>query len=65
MERTYTVCVQVAQQDEDLLRDDRIVPQTIRQAFAGTAIRVIECEPEQPYGADVAPYKPHNDALNP
>jgi hypothetical protein len=44
MERTYIVCVKVNYHDADLL--DEIVPRAIRARFEGTAIRVIECEPQ-------------------
>lgn len=64
MERTFIVCAKVADHDADLLDQ---VPQHIRERFAGTAVRIIECEPEpdHPYddptggiGADDLPRGP-------
>jgi|ERR1700677_1136322 hypothetical protein len=43
MERTFIVCAKVCDHDADLL--DK-VPDYIRTFFAGTAVRIIECEPE-------------------
>jgi len=43
MERTFIVCAMVHDHDADLL--DK-VPDYIRAFFAGTAVRIIECEPE-------------------
>jgi hypothetical protein len=43
MERTFIVCAKVCDHDADLL--DK-VPDYIRAFFSGTAVRIIECEPE-------------------
>jgi hypothetical protein len=48
-EQTFTVCVQVADQDADLLSKGYIEG-AIRTRFEGSAVRVIECEPELPDG---------------
>jgi hypothetical protein len=51
IEKTYIVCVQVQDADADLLQSD-LVEAAIRARFAGTAFRIIECEPQR---KDVVP----------
>lgn len=46
VEKTFIVCCQVQEIDSDLLESD-IIPNAIRAKFAGTAVRIIECEPER------------------
>jgi hypothetical protein len=47
VEQTYIVVASVRKTDEDLLKDGSI-ESIIRARFEGTAVRIIECEPQKP-----------------